>query len=300
MLESHLLEAVITLNDLGSFHRAAEALNVSQPTLTRYIQKAETICGFTIFERQPRGIHTTPAGRELLEIGQDMRQARSVFDERLERLRTGGGGDLRIGSGPLPARSVVEPILFDLIADHPNLRIEISIDADIAIVNALRKREIDVFVGELTHTPNFEGLSVKVLKRQEMIIVAQPQHRIHTGGPCRLCDLLTYPPALPHLPRYWRHMFEHAAANGIPGSAPIRPVPQFECDDYAVLAGFCERSEFVSGGTRENFEPYLTSGRLREVPLAEPIHWNICAARSESWRFPALDDFWDRLVSNFG
>jgi DNA-binding transcriptional LysR family regulator len=53
----------------GSFHKAAEALNVSQPALTKSIRRLETTLGLTLFERHARGISPTPYGDALASHG---------------------------------------------------------------------------------------------------------------------------------------------------------------------------------------------------------------------------------------
>ena len=72
------IEAFLTLAEMGSFQRAAKALNMSQPTLTRRIHKLETVLGTRLFERTTRSLRITLAGRNfqdrVLPILDAMRQ----------------------------------------------------------------------------------------------------------------------------------------------------------------------------------------------------------------------------------
>lgn len=60
------MKAFVTLAELGSFSKAAESLNLTQPALTRKIKKMEENLNTTLFERTTRKIALTPAGKMLL------------------------------------------------------------------------------------------------------------------------------------------------------------------------------------------------------------------------------------------
>ncbi|MGW2788041.1 helix-turn-helix domain-containing protein [Streptomyces populi] len=60
------LEYLVVIVDEGSFTRAAEALNVTQPGLSHQFQALEREVGGPLLERLPRGVRLTPAGRSML------------------------------------------------------------------------------------------------------------------------------------------------------------------------------------------------------------------------------------------
>lgn len=298
VFSNQALEAVIKLAELGSFREAAEALGVSQATLTRHIQKAETDCGFPIFERTSRGAHLTGSGRELLDRCRDLRIATAAFAKGVDQIRTQGGGELMIGCGPLTARTIVQPVILSLLESWPDMPIHIDVRANVDPLKALAERKIDVFIGDLTHTPGFDDLTIRVLRKHEVIMVARPDHRIHRDGPCKLGDALRYPLALPYLHKHWQRVVQFALSGSENRAESSRRIPQIECDDYALLASIASHTEFLSGGTRENFAEHLQSGALREVSLTAPMFWNICAVRLTSSRFPSLEEFWHLLMEH--
>ena len=83
--------------ECGSFRRAAEALGISQSTLSRRVLLLERRLGVALFDRTPSGVYPTPAGKQFIRdaaYGADhLRQAVS----RLKGLRKGHGGELRVG-----------------------------------------------------------------------------------------------------------------------------------------------------------------------------------------------------------
>lgn len=74
------LEAFLAIAELGSFQRAAERLNVSQPALTRRIQKLETSLGVTLFDRTTRSVKLTLAAKSLRG------RAQSMLDDAMETM----------------------------------------------------------------------------------------------------------------------------------------------------------------------------------------------------------------------
>jgi DNA-binding transcriptional LysR family regulator len=86
------MRSFVAVMELGNFHRAAEALNISQPALSRRIQKLEETIGAQLFERTTRSVAPTAVGREMLPL---VRRLLDEFDQSLFSFRDVG---LRRGS----------------------------------------------------------------------------------------------------------------------------------------------------------------------------------------------------------
>ena len=78
------LRAFLLVVELGSFHRTAEALNLSQPALSRRIQKLEAAIGGPLLERTTRHVAPTAMGQELLPL---VRRMLEEFDGSLFTFR---------------------------------------------------------------------------------------------------------------------------------------------------------------------------------------------------------------------
>lgn len=76
------LEAFLAVTDLGSFGRAAQRLGLSQPALTRRVQRLEAIIGAPLLERSGRPVQLTPAGETLLP---EAREALARLGEAMRR-----------------------------------------------------------------------------------------------------------------------------------------------------------------------------------------------------------------------
>ncbi|MFA7668705.1 MAG: LysR family transcriptional regulator, partial [Burkholderiaceae bacterium] len=83
------LRYFVTVADEGSISRAAQCLHISQPPLTRQIQQLEQQVGAPLFERTPKGVQLTNAGRYLLE---DARVILNLADQAAERAQLAAQG----------------------------------------------------------------------------------------------------------------------------------------------------------------------------------------------------------------
>src|SRR3712207_8429144 len=79
--------AFVAVVDLEGFHRAADALNLSQPALSRRIQKLEAAVGAALLERTTRRVALTNVGREFLPL---VRRMLDEFDSSLFAMREVG------------------------------------------------------------------------------------------------------------------------------------------------------------------------------------------------------------------
>jgi DNA-binding transcriptional LysR family regulator len=140
------LKHLIALARVGSFSKAAQAVFLTQPALSRSIRALEDEFGAPLFDRVGRRTELTPFGRDTLA-----RARLLLFDaEELQasgrRAKDGDAGDLRVGMGSGPGAMLMTPLLMQAARHRPRLRIEISRASTDLLVQALRERALDALV----------------------------------------------------------------------------------------------------------------------------------------------------------
>lgn len=123
--ESLDLRAFLSVVELESFHRAASALNLSQPALSRRIQKLEASIGAALLERTTRRVALTAVGRELLPL---VRRMLDEFDSSLFAMRDLGqrqAGQVTIACIPTAAFYFLPRVIAQFNAQYPNVRFSI-------------------------------------------------------------------------------------------------------------------------------------------------------------------------------
>src|SRR5688572_15292882 len=105
------LEVFARVAEMGSFSRAAEALSLTQPTVSEHVRALEEEVGSPLLDRLGRGAVPTPAGQVLLGYARRIlaltREARQAMDQFQGRLR----GDLVAGGSTIPGEYVLPALV---------------------------------------------------------------------------------------------------------------------------------------------------------------------------------------------
>ncbi|MGO1120662.1 LysR family transcriptional regulator [Rhodovibrionaceae bacterium A322] len=300
MNNDKVLSAVVTLAQCKSFQEAAQILGMSMASLSRHISRAEEQAGMALFERRRQGTVLTTAGRKYLQLAQELSSALTQFDRGVAGLQESGGDLLNIGCGPLAPRTLIQPVVTELRKLYPKLRLKILVSATKDPLNDLRNGDLDVVVGELTHTADLSDLDLQVIKKQSVSFFARPDHPIHQKGAVSLKEIFQQDLLSPHLHKHWSSSIARILGDDSAAWERVKALPTIECDDYNLLISLTKHSDGLCGGMRETFSEALAAGELKEVRQTQPLPWNICAAKKKSVSLPALDTFWDLTRQRFG
>ncbi|WP_239159424.1 LysR family transcriptional regulator [Winogradskya humida] len=157
-LDLRLVRYFTVLAEHGNFHRAADALHLAQPSLSRQIQRLEVVLGVRLLERSRQGSNLTEAGRVFLPQAQELlRTARQAAATTRAAVRA---GDLTIGwTGDLPVTGLVR----ELRERHAAIGVRTRHLTAGEVQPALAEHHADAVLtrepfpgGELTVTPLFD------------------------------------------------------------------------------------------------------------------------------------------------
>ena len=140
------LRHFIALAQVGSFSKAAQALFLTQPALSRSIRALEDGLGAPLFDRVGRRIDLTPFGRHQLARARQLVADAEELQATGLQASDGDGGVLRIGMGSGPGAMLMTPLLMHTAQHRPRLTMEISRAGTALLVQALRARSLDALV----------------------------------------------------------------------------------------------------------------------------------------------------------
>lgn len=177
----------------GSFTRAAAATGRTQQALSKGINALEQQLGERLFERGTRQIVLTDAGRLLMDHARTADDAVRRFEDRLAEMQTGSEGQVRIGTGPSTAGSLVAPAVLALRRHWPKIGVHVAGGIAPELQPALLARELDVVVtlhtaGEDAPDPRIHS---EVLMHDAYRVLASARHplaRQKSIDPARLID----------------------------------------------------------------------------------------------------------------
>jgi DNA-binding transcriptional LysR family regulator len=128
----------------GSMSAAAAALHVSQPALSQALAELGRRLNAPIFERAGRGRRLTEAGVEVLRYAEETLAGAEALAQRLDRLRSGAGGTLRVGMIDAASLYVLPDVVTAFRAAHPSVELRLVVDSSEALLDRLRSFELDV------------------------------------------------------------------------------------------------------------------------------------------------------------
>ncbi len=164
-MNTRQLRHFLAVMDLGSLAAAAEAVHLSPPALSRSLRALEDELRVPLFDRQDRRLRPTHFALAYAE-----RARRIVFDERegarmLGLMGAGQSGTLAFGMGSSIALTLLAPMLRQLLAAAPGLRVKTLVQSTDLLADALRREVLDFFVGDVR------------VAAQDRDLVAEPLHR---------------------------------------------------------------------------------------------------------------------------
>jgi DNA-binding transcriptional LysR family regulator len=173
----------------ANFGRAADALHITQPALSKSMRLLEADLGLTLLERGVNGVAPTPYGRILASYaGMATRELGRAVDE-IRALAGHGGGTVRVGGSATFLRYVVPATIHPLLDTEPPLRLVIFEALRDEVVAALRRGDIDVAVVTRLNASTATDLVQETLVRDRICVVAAASHPLASKAAVTLEDL---------------------------------------------------------------------------------------------------------------
>lgn len=183
-MDIRLLRAFLTVADLRHYSRAAEALHVSQPALSKQIASLEASLGARLFERGRHGAELTPFGTAFLPDAQALVRDADALLARAREAGSGKRGRLRVGLC-LSVLSLAPGLIADFRRLHPNVSVTLTDLSSSEQTRRLLSGQLDVGFMRL---PADAGLSSFPMI-EESLALAVPQHASFTRLPTDLSIL---------------------------------------------------------------------------------------------------------------
>jgi LysR family hydrogen peroxide-inducible transcriptional activator len=143
-MEIHQLRYFVAVAEEGNFSRAAAKMRVAQPSLSQQIRKLEAEIGQPLFDRLPRSVVLTEAGRCLLDYARQI--LASIGDARrcVDDLKGKIAGDVAVGAIPTIAPYVLPELVVTFQNHYPDVTLHIVEDVTAVISRRVEAGELDV------------------------------------------------------------------------------------------------------------------------------------------------------------
>jgi LysR family nitrogen assimilation transcriptional regulator len=230
------LEYFVRVAELGSFTRAAIALDVAQPALSRQVRLLEVELRQSLLTRNGRGAAPTEAGKLLLEHGRGILHQVQRAREELGRVRGALAGRVALGLPPSVAKAMAVPLIREFRRRMPDATLSISEGLSVGMEESLITGRLDIALlynaspsPEIELTPLLEEPLFLVQRRN---VKAAPSAR---PRPVPLREIAKLPLVIPSRPNAIRMLVENEMA-----LMGCRPQVALEIDGVAAILDLVE------------------------------------------------------------
>lgn len=247
---------------LGSMHKAAEAVHMTQPNVVKIVRQLEDLLDVTLFERHSKGVRLTVFADHLLERIRPMLGDARAMSEELTALRGGDGGQVAVGT-LISASAWLLPESAALMKQrHPKVGLMIQEATNDILFPMLQVGELDVILGRLPDSPG-EGVETHAIYQDELMIVARAKHPLSQGAECAVRDLLDYPWIVPSDASPVRRQVDQFFLSR------QLPIPDNQIVSLSMLTnlGILARSDALAMLPSVAARPLIQVGVLFEVPI---------------------------------
>ncbi|RRH93979.1 LysR family transcriptional regulator [Mesorhizobium tamadayense] len=175
----------------GSIRRAAERVNSAPSAVNRQILNLETELGTALFERLPRGMRLTEAGKIIVEQVRAWQLENQRILASVGNLNGRSGGHIKIGLMECLAAEFLPHAFGSLQLRHPGASLHATVGGTAEVARQLMASEVDLAV--TFNAPRDAGLKIMHETRFEMGAVMRPDHPLVGRQEVRIDDLFDYP-----------------------------------------------------------------------------------------------------------
>ena len=264
-IDTRQLRHVIMLAKHRSFRKAADALFITQPALTKSIKNLEQQLEVSLFDRKSQSVDPTPHCEVLMEHAQRIMRELDDIHHSLDALSDNLRGELRVGSGPIVARGPISDAVARLVSEHPGLSIRVSIDNWAGLVQQLHAGTLNLMVADIGEFEGQDDLEIVPLTPIRSIAACRPGHPLLAAGSVRTEDLANYSLALPSLPRRWVEWLRDNAPDGADPDLFIARACRIYCEDFSLLSKVVLHSDFITCAPERILRDSVVGAKLVEI-----------------------------------
>ena len=199
------IEYFVRVAELGSFTRAASALSIAQPALSRQVRSLEVELRQNLLVRNGRGAVPTEAGKLLLEHGRGILHQVQRLHEELGRVRGSLAGRVAIGLPPSIAKVLTVSLTREFRAKLPQAALSISEGLSFAMQESLINGRLDIAL--LYGAAATPGLQITPLFEEDLYLVQRQASR-KNAQMASLKEVAALPLIIPTRPNAIRMLVE--------------------------------------------------------------------------------------------
>ena len=266
---------------LGSMHKAAEALAMSQPNVFKIIAQLEALLDMPLFDRHSKGVQPTQFALRLLTRIKPMLGDARAIGEELAALRSGERGQVVIGTLISASARLLPDSIALMKQRHPHVDIEVREATNDLLFPMLAVGELDAIVGRIPEAPP-PAIDYLRLYEERLVVVARAAHPLARSKVLKVQELLEYPWILPpHASSIRGRVDEFFMRHGL-----ALPSNLIESISMLTNLGVLRQTDTIAMLPRSAAQPWMEAGTLVSLPINEVIFFGAIGIGLRSGRTP--------------
>jgi len=256
------LSVLVTIARHGTLTAAAQALECSQPAVSKWLADIEGALGIELFVRGRR-LRPTPYAEALLRHAERMLGEARRMHAEIRAIRDGASGLVRIGAMTVGAAALLPAALLELRRADSSVRIQVAEDIAVGLWERFERNALDVLVIRLDERALAAQHPMEPLFDDPHCVVARPGHPLARRKRIGWRDAAPYPWILPPAGTPLRHAIDATFAGA--GLAP--PAPWLESASPTANLGLLRTTDCLGVYSLAAGLAHQEPGLLRALPL---------------------------------
>ena len=270
MITQRRLRHLLLLVEYAHFGRAAAALNISQPALTKSIQALEAELGVMLLDRKRGAVVLTAFGELVVRRSRALLNAEEDLLREISLLAGLEMGSLRVALGPYPSVVSGYPAMARLLARRPKITVAVHVAGWREVAHQVTARAVDLGLAELSGVQDDDQFTTELIGQHHGRVFCRPGHPILASGRVELPALLDFPWMASQLPARIAAGLPHSLGRaGRIDACSGDFIPAITIDVPMQIADLLASSDTLALASLALMERDLDAGNVAVVPTSK-------------------------------
>jgi DNA-binding transcriptional LysR family regulator len=268
-MEIDQIETFLAIVTYGGFHKAAEALHVSQPAISGRVRALEASLGAELFVRGRARPQLSPAGKALRPHAEQLLRTVALARQAIHELQPQTAGALRIAASLSVCTYLMPDVMQEYKSANPKVMVHLRSGNSVQVLKMVLEGEADIGVARSLNHPEVETMT---LRDDPLVLVGHRAHRAASKQQVSLEEVEEWP-----LIFYDRGSSDWTLTQGLFRRAGLLPNVVLEVETIEAAKRMVERRLGFSFLPRIALTQELRQGKFISIEItdAEPLHRNL-------------------------
>jgi DNA-binding transcriptional LysR family regulator len=255
------IETFLEVARLASFSRAAEKRFRTQPAISSQIRGLEEEVGARLLDRSGGKVSITAPGKLFQKFAEEMLEARKAMLTSIAETERVPRGEIVVGANEGTCLHILPEVFAEFKKQYPDVAVNISRADYATILESVIDNSVDF--GVVSLPVNDPRLTVVLIHRDELVIIAPPQHPLAKMKSATICEAAQFPRIVP------KAGHTRDALENLFYERRLKPRYTMELDSSELLKRFVAADAGVGFIARSNIQEDVRAGVLAAIPISD-------------------------------